>query len=111
MKTQSAKAKGRRLQQAIVKKILEKYPQLTENDVTSISMGKAGMDIELSEAARKKFPFAVEAKNTEKLNIWSAIDQANGSNRDLTPLVIFKRNRSDIYVTLKLDDFMELLDD
>ena len=110
MKTQSAKNKGRRLQQAIVKAILNKFPELTENDVQSISMGKSGMDVELSEAARKKFPFAVEAKNTERLNIWSAIEQAEGSNRDLTPLVIFKRNRSNTYVTLKLEDFMELID-
>jgi len=109
MLTSSMKNKGRRLQQSIVKIILDKFSKLTKNDVRSISMGKSGMDIELSEAARKKFPYAVEAKNTERLNIWSAIEQAESANRDLTPIVVFKRNRSEIYVTLKLDDFMELV--
>ena len=72
-------------------------------------MGKSGEDVELSEAASKVFPFSVEAKNVEKLNIWQAIEQAEGNNRELIPLVVFKRNRSDVYCAMKLDDLMNLL--
>lgn len=109
MKTSSAKNKGRKLQKLIVDKIRETFPWLTERDVRSTSMGKSGEDVELSEEAVKVFPFSVEAKNVEKLNIWQALEQAEGQNRDLTPLVVFKRNRSDIYCSLKLEDFMKLL--
>lgn len=109
MKTSSAKNKGRRLQKYVVDKILDTFPWLTSRDVKSTSMGKSGEDVELSEAASKVFPFSVEAKNVEKLNIWQAIEQAEGNNRELIPLVVFKRNRSDVYCTLKLDDLMNLL--
>ena len=76
MKTQSAKAKGRRLQKEIKELILEKFSSLEEDDVRSTSMGASGEDILLSPAARKLFPFSVECKAHEKLNIWSAIEQA-----------------------------------
>lgn len=72
-------------------------------------MGTPGSDVRLSEAATKVFPFSVECKNTEKLAIWDAIEQAEQDNRSLTPLVIFKRNRSKVYVTIELDKFMEIL--
>ena len=39
-------------------------------------MGDSGEDILLSPAARKLFPFSVECKNQEKLNIWSSLEQA-----------------------------------
>lgn len=39
MKPQSAKAKGRRLQQQVAAAVLENYRELTEDDVRSTSMG------------------------------------------------------------------------
>jgi hypothetical protein len=39
MKPQSAKAKGRRLQQQVAAAVLENYHELTEDDVRSTSMG------------------------------------------------------------------------
>jgi hypothetical protein len=73
-------------------------------------MGQSGMDVQLSEAARERFPYAIEAKNQEKLNIWSALEQSARDNRDLTPLLVFKRNRSDVYCALRFEDFMSLVE-
>tara|TARA_Y100000310_G_C20595818_1_gene770438 strand:- start:748 stop:1092 length:345 start_codon:yes stop_codon:yes gene_type:complete len=111
MKTSSAKAKGRRLQQWIRDRILDMFPNLTKNDVESVAMGQSGADIKLSEAARKAFPYSVEAKNQEAFNIWKALEQSEKENRDLTPIVVFKRNRSDVYVALRFDDFMNMVEE
>ena len=50
--------------------ILEKFQQLEPDDVRSITMGDSGEDILLSPKSRRLFPFSVECKNQEKLNIW-----------------------------------------
>lgn len=74
-------------------------------------MGTTGSDVVLSEAAAKLFPFDVECKNQEKLNIWSALEQSQQENRSLSSLVVFKRNRSKVYVALELEDFMRILEE
>ena len=72
MKTQSAKAKGRKLQQWVRDLILETWNELEPDDVRSTSMGAGGEDLQLSPAARRKFGYSVECKNVEKLNVWGA---------------------------------------
>jgi len=111
MKSRSAKNKGKRLQNNVRDLILEKFQQLEEDDVRSITMGDSGEDILLSPAARKLFPFSVECKNQEKLNIWSSLEQTETNAGIHTPLLIFKRNRSKTYAVLQLDDLMEMLDE
>jgi len=111
MKSRSAKNKGKRLQNNVRDLILEKFQQLEEDDVRSITMGDSGEDILLSPAARKLFPFSVECKNQEKLNIWSSLEQTETNAGKHTPLLIFKRNRSKTYAVLQLDDLMKMLDD
>lgn len=108
MNTSSAKAKGRRLQQRVAELIRIMFG-LAEDDVSSTPMGVSGEDIKLSPAARKHFPFSVECKNTEKLNIWSALEQAESQNRKYKPLLVFSRNRSKDYCALKLKDLLLLL--
>jgi hypothetical protein len=110
MKPRSAKAKGRRFQSEVKELILESFPLLEPDDVKPAIMGESGEDIKLSPAARKLFPYAVECKNTEKLNIWSALEQAeaNAKNQN-TPLLFFKRNRSKAYVAMEADHLFELL--
>lgn len=95
MKTRSAKAKGRRLQSLVAATILSNFPELTDKDVRSAQMGGSGIDIQLSEAARRVFPFAVEAKNHEKLNVWQTIKQAeeNAIKEKLVPALVVSRNR------------------
>lgn len=106
---QSRKAKGRKFQQQICEMIRSAFPVLDGDDVTSRSMGAAGTDVLLSPHAQHFFPFAVEAKNQEKLNIWSALQQAEANRGKLTPILFFKRNRTKPYVALSAKDFMELI--
>ena len=111
MKPRSAKNKGKRLQNKIRDLILEKFDTLESDDVRSITMGDSGEDILLSPAARRLFPFSVECKNQEKLNIWSALEQAEENSGDHAPLVIFKRNRTKTYAVLEFDKLLELLNE
>jgi len=109
--TASRKQKGRNLQKEVVKRVLELFPELTERDVVSTPMGVFGKDVMLSEAAIVKFPYAVECKCQEAFSIWASLKQAEQDNRDkdLTNLLVFKRNHTDVYCALKLDDFLKLL--
>lgn len=109
MKTSSAKNKGRRLQQYVRDKVLELYPVLTDRDVRSTPMGVSGEDLQLSEVASKLFPFSVETKNQENISIWKALEQSISDNRNLTPLLVFKRNNSNVYCALKFEDFLRLV--
>ena len=111
MKSRSAKNKGKRLQNQVRDLILEKFQQLEEDDVRSTTMGDSGEDVLLSPAARKLFPFSVECKNQEKLNIWSSLQQAEDNAGEHIPLVVFKRNRSKTYVAMNIDYLMDLLND
>jgi len=111
MKPRSAKNKGKRLQNKIRDLILEKFDILEPDDVRSITMGDSGEDILLSPAARKLFPFSVECKNQEKLNIWSALQQAESNAGKHIPLLVFKRNRSKTYAVLEFDKLLELLNE
>ena len=109
MKPRSAKNKGKRLQNEVCEKIRSMYPQLEDDDVASAIMGESGIDIKLSPAARKVFPFSVECKNTEKLQIWDALQQAEDNCKPgTTPLVVFKRNRSIPYAVISFDEFLKL---
>jgi hypothetical protein len=111
MKPRSAKNKGKRLQNKVRDIILEKFDKLEPDDVRSITIGDSGEDILLSPAARRLFPFSVECKNQEALNIWSSLEQAENNSGKHTPLVIFKRNRSKTYAVLEFDKLLELLNE
>lgn len=111
MKTQSAKAKGRKLQQMVRDLILETFTDLEPDDVRSTSMGAGGEDLQLSPAARRKFPYSVECKNVEKLNVWGAYEQAQANSGDHEPLLIMKKNRKKPLVVLDLEAFIALLKD
>lgn len=111
MKTSSAKAKGRRLQQKVAKRLQEWFGFVAA-DCRSIPMGAQGCDIWLSSSAQEKFPFAMECKNVEKINIWEAWKQAkthalNGREiEEVYPLIVFSKNNEEVLVTLRLDDLL-----
>ena len=111
MKPRSAKNKGKRLQNKVRDLILEKFNTLEPDDVRSITMGDSGEDILLSPAARRKFPFSVECKNQEKLNIWSSLEQAETNSGKHIPLLVFKRNRTKMYAVLEFDKLLKLLNE
>jgi hypothetical protein len=105
---QSAKAKGRRLQQLVRDSILSAFPKLEPDDVRSTSMGAGGEDVQLSPAARKLFPYTVECKNLAKIAVYNYYVQATGHN-DFEPLVIIKQDRSKPLAVVDLEHFMELV--
>ena len=80
MKTRSAKNKGKRLQNSVRDILLETFTQLEEDDIKSTTMGESGEDIQLSPAARKLIPYAIECKNQEKINIWESLKQAESNS-------------------------------
>ena len=106
MKTSSAKAKGRRLQQKFMQLLIEKL-DIDPEDIESRSMGAGGEDLIMSKAARNKFPYSVECKNQEKLNIWSAWDQANNNRGIYEPIVVIKRNGVPPLVVLEAENFLD----
>ena len=93
MKTQSAKAKGRRLQQWTRDQLIE-HLFISDEDVESRSMCAGGEDLIMSKDARRKFPYSIECKNVEKVNVWDAMEQAKANAKKGEPLVIIKRNNS-----------------
>ena len=93
MKPQSAKNKGRLLQQWVVKHLLRVFSSLSEDDITSRSMGAGGEDVLLSPEARRLFPYSIECKSQERGNVWNFYDQAVSNSGEHEPLLIIKKNR------------------
>ena len=109
MKSRSAKNKGKRLQNSVRDLLLETFNQLEPDDIRSAIMGESGEDIKLSPAARKLIPYSFECKNQEKLNIWSALEQAESNGEKGTPVLVFKRNRSKTYAVIEFKEFVNLI--
>ena len=113
MKSRSAKNKGKRLQNTVRNLLVEKYSKVLEpGDFKSTTMGESGIDVPLSPAARKLFPWGIECKNQEAISIWKCLKQAEtaADDEDLKPILVFKRNKSKTYAVLELQDFLDLLD-
>jgi len=75
-------------------------------------MGEKGTDLHFSPKAKEVIGLSsCECKNTEKLNIWAALEQAEDHSKKHKGkfALFFKRNRSQIYVTLKFSDFLDML--
>lgn len=111
MKSSSAKAKGRRLQQHVRDRLTEFFGW-AEGDCESRSMGAGGTDLLLSPRARQEFPFAVECKNVESINVHASFAQAveHANKTDWAhPLLVFSRNRTEPLVVLTFEHFLEIL--
>ena len=107
MKTQSAKAKGKRLQQWGRNLLIEKL-EVHPEDVESRSMGAGGEDLIMARAAREKFPYSIECKNQEKVNIWESYSQAVENSKDYEPIVVVKRNNHKPLVLVDAEYFIGL---
>ena len=110
MKPASCKAKGRQLQNHVAEEIRTTFG-LPPEDVRPAVMGETGCDIKLSHGARQRVPFAIECKKRETLNIWEALKQAeaNAKAEGLKPALVFSRNRSAIYATVRFEDLLALI--
>jgi hypothetical protein len=109
--SKSRKAKGRILQN-LVREILVDLG-IPEVDVLSTPMGLAGCDILLSKSARELFPFGVECKSQEAIQIWAALEQCeeNARKEALIPALVFKRARTHPWVAIPLGDFVQMVKD
>ena len=107
MKPQSAKAKGRRLQQDVRNRLIEELDVHPE-DTESRSMGASGEDLIMARAAREKFPYSIECKNQEKLNVWNAYTQCDQNAKHYEPLVIIKKNNFKSLAVVDLDHFINM---
>ena len=108
MNPQSAKAKGRRLQQQFRDLLIEEL-NIHPEDIESRSMGAGGEDLIMARAAREKFPYSIECKNVEKLNVWEAYEQAKSNCNDYEPLVVMKKNQKKPLVVIDADYFISLV--
>ena len=107
MKTQSAKAKGRRLQQWFRDLLIDKLG-IHKEDIESRSMGAGGEDLIMARSARQKFPYSIECKNQEKINIWESYKQANENSKDYEPVVVMKKNNHKTLVVLDAEHFVKI---
>jgi len=107
MKTQSAKAKGRKLQQWFTKLLIDVLG-MDEEDMESRPMGSQGEDIIMGKLSRNLFPYSIECKNQESVNVWKAYAQATENCKGYEPLVVIKRNRSKPLVLVDAEHFVSL---
>lgn len=106
MKIRSCKAKGRSLVKQIREALLEAFPQIDDGDIKIPTTSCPGEDLWLSSKARTYFPFSVEAKNVERLNVYSAYKQAARNASMHTPIVVFTKNHAETFVMIRLKDFI-----
>lgn len=107
MKSASAKNKGRRFQQWVRDKLVE-FLGVHPEDVESRSMGAGGEDLIMARAARELFPYSIECKNVESLNVWKAYKQASANAGEHEPIVFIKRNNQTPLVVLDAEYFVKL---
>ena len=107
MKPQSAKAKGRRLQQQFRELLIEELG-IQPEDIESRSMGAGGEDLIMARAAREKFPYSIECKNVEKLNVWEAYKQAEENSKDYEPVVVMKKKNHKTLVVIDEEHFVKI---
>ena len=107
MRPQSAKAKGRRLQQQFRDLLIEEL-NIHPEDIESRSMGAGGEDLIMARAAREKFPYSIECKNVEKLNVWEAYKQADENSKNYEPVVVMKKNNHKTLVVLDAEYFVKI---
>lgn len=110
----SRKAKARGVQNTVRDDVRAMY-FLSEYDVRAATMGSTGPDLQLSTEARRHFNFAVECKAQNALNIWEGLEQAASHAKmdamNPVPLLVFKRDRSEMFVALRWSDFLKILAD
>lgn len=106
----SRKSKGQRFQKEIREKLLEAFTELEDDDIKTAVMGESGIDIKLSPAAQRAFPWAIEAKAQEKVSLRAWWDQAKANSTEkLKPLLVTKQSRKEPLVVMTLDDFIDLV--
>ena len=79
-----------------------------EEDIESRSMGAGGEDLIMARSARERFPYSIECKNQEKINLWEAYKQACDNSGKYEPIVVLKRNNHKPLVIIDAESFVKL---
>jgi len=109
VKIRSAKQKGRKGQREVVD-LIKKYLQLSDDDVKSTPASLIGKDILIHPRIFNDFPYSVEVKRSEQVKIWEWLKQCeSNTGTKETPLLVFRRNDSEWYATLKFENLLSLL--
>lgn len=110
MKTSSRKAKGRWLQNYVLKELVRVFG-FTEDDIRTAIMGETGADVKLTKKARQSFPYSIECKNQQAFSgVYKAYEQATGHGDD-EPLLVLKMNRKPVLAVVRFDHFLGLYND
>lgn len=115
IRPQSAKNKGRTLQQWSASELKKALPHLQGNDIRSLSMGAAGDDLILSPLALQTLPYNFEMKNVENFQIWATIKQTlerfkkQDMNVPTLPCIVAKKNHVKPLVILPMGHWLHLL--
>lgn len=106
----SCKMKGRRLQQWVVKQLVA-ILGLDPEDLKSTPMGSQGADVIMGVKSKTAFPYAIECKNSQRINLWEAYEQAqaHAGNTKLEPLLVIKKNHRDPLVVIDAEHFFSLV--
>ncbi|MFA5744082.1 MAG: hypothetical protein WC936_04650 [Candidatus Nanoarchaeia archaeon] len=109
--TSSGKSKGRELQKYVASSICESF-MLPESEAVSRPMGSPGSDIIMSERARKVFPFSIECKRQESLNVGIWMDQtcANAAKDHLAPLLVIRQNHDKAVAVILTKHLMAIVE-
>ena len=114
MKTSSAKAKGRKLQQKVRDALRQigKPHGLVDGDIESRGMGQAGVDLVFSPAAQRVFNLSIECKQVEKLQVVPTFLEHFGkyAGDSSLKILIHGKNRIEPLVTLRFEDFIAMLE-
>jgi len=105
----SLKAKGRELQNLVRDKLYATFPKLEDGDVKSTPMGVTGEDVQLSPAAQRVFPYAIECKRKKTFAVYGMYEQACNHSDDREPLLVIRGDRKKPLVVVDLDHFLELI--
>lgn len=108
MNSRSCKNKGQRLSKEVKETLLKAFSDLLSDDIIVTPSGVPGEDLRLSPRARELFPYSVECKCQERLNIWEALEQGENNAKGHIPVLIFRRNRSKTYICLEFEKFLKL---
>ena len=87
--------------------MLIEHRNVHPEDIESRSMGAGGEDIMMARDAREKFPFSIECKNVEKLNVYEAYAQAEANSGDHEPILFMKKNRKKPLVVVDAEWFVK----
>tara|TARA_B100000287_G_scaffold432361_1_gene491528 strand:- start:3205 stop:3477 length:273 start_codon:yes stop_codon:yes gene_type:complete len=86
--------------------MLIEHREVHPEDIESRSMGAGGEDLIMARDARQKFPFSIECKNVEKLNVYEAYAQACANSGDHEPILFMKKNHKKPLVVVDAEWFI-----